>query len=596
MVDLLAAAAKPAGGAALDQVAIATGAAGFVTVVLMWLGLGHRTGRVDVLRRVGAYSERVSGLPSWAAIPAGIIIVSLITALFGMLWDISLHIAQGRDQGPLANTAHYFILAGLFGVFSSGFLSMCIPLEKPSRVAVRLADGWYAPLGGCLIAACGTFALIGFPLDDVWHRLFGQDVTLWGPTHLMLIGGAAMTLIGLAVLFVEARGAAGPRRAHTWVTWVQRISLPGAFLLGLSTFQAEFDFGVPQFRMVFAPMLIMLAAGVSLVAARMWLGAGAAVGAAVFWLAMRGLMSLLVGPGLGEPLPHFPLYVVEALLVEGIALVVKRPLPFALWCGLAIGTVGLAAEWGWSHVWMVLPWPSALFPLGAVLGLAMAVAASLVGAWLGGRLSADRAPALRVGALTGALAIFALVGYGLLSTGSQGVRGTVTLNAAHEATVRVEPTDGADEALWLTATAWQGGGLVVDRLERVAPGVYRSHDPLPLDGDWKTMIRLHSGNALTALPVYLPADPAIPVQGVPARASVTRDFGSERPLLQRERKTDVPGWLWAAAYLVVLVIALLFLVSLVWGIHRVSSAAASADGTRFSRPLGKSEPVPSTGA
>src|SRR5688572_33044986 len=113
-------AAKPAGGAALDQVAIASGAALVVTVVLLWLGLGHRSGRVPVLARVGRFSRRVSGLPDWAALPAGMIVVSLITALFGMLWDISLHIAQGRDEGPLANVAHYFILAGLFGVFASG--------------------------------------------------------------------------------------------------------------------------------------------------------------------------------------------------------------------------------------------------------------------------------------------------------------------------------------------------------------------------------------------------------------------------------------------------------------------------------------------
>ena len=26
------------------------------------------------------------------------------------------------------------------------------------------------------------------PEDGVSHRLFGQDVTLWGPTHLILIG------------------------------------------------------------------------------------------------------------------------------------------------------------------------------------------------------------------------------------------------------------------------------------------------------------------------------------------------------------------------------------------------------------------------
>ena len=192
MVTMLA--AKPAGGAALDQVAIATGAAGFVTVVLLWLGMGHRTGRVALLGRLGRHSERVSGLPSWAAIPAGMIVIALNTALFGMMWDISLHIAQGRDEGPLANPAHYFILAGLFGIFASGFLSMALPKDKPSESAVRISDDWYAPLGGVLITAAGAFALIGFPLDDVWHRLFGQDVTLWGPTHLMLIGGAAMTI------------------------------------------------------------------------------------------------------------------------------------------------------------------------------------------------------------------------------------------------------------------------------------------------------------------------------------------------------------------------------------------------------------------
>ena len=35
-----------------------------------------------------------------------------------MYWDISLHIDAGRDAGPLANPAHYLILAGLFGIFS----------------------------------------------------------------------------------------------------------------------------------------------------------------------------------------------------------------------------------------------------------------------------------------------------------------------------------------------------------------------------------------------------------------------------------------------------------------------------------------------
>lgn len=564
MFELLAQ-AKPAGGAALDQVAIATVAAGVVTAVTLWLGMGHRSGKVALLGRIGRYAERVSGLPAWAAVPSGLIVVSLITALFGMLWDISLHIAQGRDEGPLANIAHYFILAGLFGVLVSGFLSMCLPLEKPSRVAVKLAPGWHAPLGGVLIAAAGTFALIGFPLDDVWHRLFGQDVTLWGPTHLMLIGGAAMTLVGLAVLFVEARGA-GRGSELGYVTFLRRVSLPGAFLLGLSTFQAEFDFGVPQFRMVFQPMLIGLAAGVSLVAARIWLGRGAALGAALFFLAVRGLMALLVGPVLGEPTPHFPLFLVSALLVELVALKVRRPLPFALASGAAIGTVGLASEWAWTHVFMPLPWPAALLPEGALAGFATALAAACVGGWLGARLAADRTPSLRGGAVAGAAVLFALTVYGLLSDGASGARGTVTV-AGDGLTVR---TDLPQDPNWLTATSWQGGGLVVDRLERVGPGEYRTTQPIPMDGDWKTMIRLHYGRTLSALPVYLPADPAIPVEAIPVRADFTRAFGPEQQLLQRERKTGVAGWLWATGYAVVLAIALAFLVALAWGVHRVS--------------------------
>ena len=48
-----------------------------------------------------------------------------------MYWDISLHIGVGRDEGPLANPAHYFILIGLFGIFAAGFFAMVLPKEKP---------------------------------------------------------------------------------------------------------------------------------------------------------------------------------------------------------------------------------------------------------------------------------------------------------------------------------------------------------------------------------------------------------------------------------------------------------------------------------
>ena len=302
-LNALLAAAEPAGGAALDQVAIATGAALVLSAAIAWLGMGHRSGKVPYLGRAADFTERVSGLPGWAALPSALSAASLLVALLGMYWDISLHIDAGRDAGPLANPAHYLILAGLFGVFTAGYLAICLPKERPGPAAVRIAGDWYAPVGGILIAACGAFALVGFPLDDVWHRLFGQDVTLWGPTHLMLIGGAGMTLIGQAVLLVEgmrardSRAPAGepPPAEPALIVRLRRVGLMGGLLIGLSTFQAEFDFGVPQFRLVLEPVLLAVAASVALVCARIWIGRGGALAAAAFFIAIRGAISLIVG-------------------------------------------------------------------------------------------------------------------------------------------------------------------------------------------------------------------------------------------------------------------------------------------------------------
>lgn len=573
--------APPAGGAALDQVILATGAALLLTAVLLWLGLGHRSGRVPWLGRLAAFSERVSGLPGWTALPAGIATGALLMAFLGFLWDVSIHIDKGRDEGPLANPSHYLILGGLFGVFTAGFVACVLPLERPSRSAIRIAGNWYAPLGGLVMVACGMFALVGFPLDDVWHRIFGQDVTLWGPTHLMLIGGAAMTLIGIAILLVEA-GRAKPvngRGAMGWVMWVRRVFLSGGLLIGLMVFPVEFDFGVPQFRMVFGPMLVMLAAGVGLVAARLWLGKGAAIGAMAFFLLVRGAVSVIVGPVLGETTPHFALFIVEALLVEAVFLALPRarPLTIALTCGVAIGTIGLASEWAWSNVWMPIPWTAELFPEGAVIGLLAAVGGALIGAWVGERLASDTMPRLRttrLGAVAGALVIAAIVGYSVQKPALEGVSGEVTLAEAGPGevvpTVTFSPPDAAEGAEFLNITAWQGGGLVVEPLEGTGePGVFETAEPVPVGEDWKTMLRISRGDTLSSMPIYLPNDPAIPAEGVPASASFERPFVADHEVLQREQK-DAAGWLTAFAYLVVAFIALSLLVLVAWALHRLA--------------------------
>ena len=597
--------AKPAGGAAVGEVIGATAGALVATTVLFTLIYRHRTGKSDILQRLSDLAERVSGMPGWASLPSVVGTGSLLVALLGMYWDIALHINVGRDEGPLANPAHYLILIGLFGIFAAGCIAVGLPKgEKPTPSAVRIADGWYAPVGAILIALAGGYALIGFPLDDVWHRIFGQDVTLWGPTHLMLIGGAGMTLVGQAILLREGRPVKKPRGPVKYVTQFRQISAMGGLLIGLSTFQAEFDFGVPQFHMAFHPILIAIAASIALVAARIWIGAGAAFGAVVFFLVVRGIVSLIVGPVFGETTPALPLYLGSAALVElaGLLMTRERPLTFGAAAGALVGAVGFWTEWAWSYLVMQLPWNDAFLPealiASAVAGVAGGLIGGLMGAGLRGKLPQVRTARLVFGA--GLLAIVAVMATFLVTSEPDGYRATVTLtdtqpppNREVKAQVQIDPPSATDNANWVQMTSWQGGGRVIDRLEQTGPGTYESTKAVPVHGDWKTMLRVHEGNSLLGIPVYMPADPAIPAPEVKAEPHFTRTFVDETKILQRELKDDVPGWTWAAASLVVLAISLSFILALAWGLGRAAGGAGGE--TRPPRGTARSLSVPTPG-
>jgi hypothetical protein len=565
---LLGASTPPAGGAATSDVIYATAGAVVVTILLMGPILLYKQGRFPFIGKLAGTAAKVTGLPGWAALPGTFLAITLLIAVFGMYWDISLHIDQGRDPGPLANPAHYFILAGLFGVLLAGVLGLALS-DKPTRTSFQIAPGWYAPIGALMIAICGASSLAAFPLDDIWHRIFGQDVTLWGPTHLMLIGGASLSVLGAWALHAEGdeeRKAAG-RELPRW-TRFREVVLAGAFLVGLSTFQAEFDFGVPQFALALQPTLIMLAAGIGLVTARIRIGPGGALAAWAGFVAIRGTLTLLVGPLFGEITPHFPPYLVEALVVEGVAFAylrgesaAERPVTFGALAGVGIGTIGLAAEWGWSHVWVVNPWPASLFPEGAVVALIAAIAGGLIGGFVGRALTPaverrERVPRAAL-AVAGVSAVCALAFMIPVNSGPD-VRATFDLNVQNTpdgreatGTFRLDPPDAANGAYWFNVTSWQGkdGPAHIDTPEEIGPGLYRITDPIHVDGTWKTTLRLHKGRQLAGLPIFLPADPAIPVSEVPVQPQMTRSFVLDHKNLQREQKPDVPGWLTLVAYL-----------------------------------------------
>ncbi|OBB81319.1 hypothetical protein A5760_17100 [Mycobacterium colombiense] len=594
--ELVIVAEAPARGAGLNQVIGLSIAAAVITLLLLWVGHAHRTHRIHWLTRVADKVGDKFHRPGWVALPVLVFTTSIICALFGFIWDVSWHIGNGRDPGPLANPAHYFIIIGLFGIFLGGMTAVVLPFDRPGPAAVRITQNWHAPVGGVLMAGCGLYAMIGFPLDDIWHRIFGQDVTLWGPTHLMMIGGACFSLFAALMLEREGEAEEGEEVYHgAFITFLRYLSFGGLFI-GLSVYQIEYDFGVEQFRLVLQPMMIAAAAALAAVAARITMGRGAALIAAIFAIALRGGVALLVGPILGAPINWFPLYLGPALAVELIALtpLFKRPIVFGAVAGLGVGTFGLWLESLWISAVYHYPWPISMWGEALAMAVPVAVLMGMCGALLGLVLTGQRLPSRAAGIsviVATVLVIGGAVANGLHIVVPRQNNATIMLTDVPSAPgkrmvsadVQLQPADMVSaHPDWVTILSWQGRmendrGLQIDRLEKVGPGHYRSTRPLPVWGSWKTLLRVQDGYTMTAVPIYEPADDAIPAPEVPALSAMNRPFVQEITILQRERDQNAPVWLFTAGSFVVLFLTLMVIAGLTWGAGRLGYAVTEPE-------------------
>jgi hypothetical protein len=257
----------------------------------------------------------------------------------------------------------------------------------------------------------------------------------------------------------------------------------------------------------------------------------------------------------------------------------RRPITLGAVAGLLIGTVGFFAEYAWSHVWMVNPWPSSLIgealPLAIVTGVGAGILGGAVGRAVTPEAASERMPRWVVPA--GGIAVLAVIVWCVPQpVPSNPPKATVTLTDVKGApqreanvAVKLQPSDAARGARWLNVTAWQGGGKIVNHLQKTGPGTYRSTQALPLYGSWKSTLRLQTGMEVLGLPIFMPADTAIPVKGIPAPAQFTRSFGQDKKLLQREQKKGVSPVLTTIAYLAVLLIALTVAVLLILGLRKI---------------------------
>ncbi|MEX2292705.1 MAG: hypothetical protein WD691_02870 [Acidimicrobiales bacterium] len=516
--------------------------AAFAVVVLGLIVRGRTNpswGGLRVLSRAPDSLTRLTGVPGWAAVAIGTSLFGLLVAGQGFYSDVAWHIALGRDD-ELFTAPHASILLGLVLILAGAVLGTLTATLDQVPDTLRLG-GLRVPRSLLPLWALSLGAVSGFPIDELWHQAYGVDVTMWSPTHMLMILGATFT--GLAVWLVLADSGVAPttsrwgRGLHVLCAWLT--------LQGLVAPLGEFSFGVPQFRLLFAPVLVCLAGGLALTAMRVVLGPG-------WTLGIASVSFLLMGGG-GDSGPvetrHVGTFIASAAAVELIALLIgiDRRLRFAVASGVAVGTVGLAGEWWWNQD-AFQPWTSSLLPEVVVLGIVVSVAAAVVGARYVEAIAPrdDQSEAVSGRLVAAAAAVCVVTILALLPRGTGEVTADIRYESAGAGRVLVEatlnPPDAADGAHWFQISAWQGGGLDLADMEPTGRlGTYRSEGSVPVDGHWKTLLRLHRDGEMMALPLFLPADPTIGATEI-TPTDRTLAFAGERRYLLRETH-DGNAWL-----------------------------------------------------
>ena len=544
---------------------------GYAVVVTLLVAFGRSPDAGPSLRRlllrIPDSLERATGVAGWAAATVGTALFGVVVAGVGFYDDVAWHIALGRDK-ELFTAPHTGIVVGLGLIpFAAGVGILFASLQR-ARVGFRV--GPLRVPWSCLgVGVLGVTALSGFPLDDLWHARYGVDVTMWSATHLIMITGAALTPLAAWTALGEAQARPGARRATTAV----HVAAAVMTVQGLTALQGEFMFGVPQFQLLYLPVLLGVAAGFALVASRLVLGRGGALLVAVVNVVVTFVIFQDRGP---LDVRTTGLYLASAVAVEGAALAVgtARRTRFAVVSGLGIGTIGLAGEWV-LNTGAFQPWTGDLLPEAVLLTVVGAVGAAVLAAAYARGLVPGA-----VGVSGGALAAGAVALLVALAVPFPRQVGNVTADLRFvehgdraDVEVVLDPPGAADDARWFQILTWQGGLHEVFDLRPAGTGRWVAADALPLGGAGKSMLRLHRGDEMMAIPLRFPADPEIgepAIEPVPRRAAFERE---QRYLLREQHPGDQ-----AFAYLVYALdglILLSWIAAVVVAVRRPQTAAAA---------------------
>lgn len=164
-------------------------------------------------------------------------LLGAIIFLEGTSWDIQWHSYIGRDRTLIP--PHELMLTG---VALSGIAGLLIILIESwwtrrdrlvAQHSLAFAGIFAGPLGAYVVGYAALLAAVAFPLDAYWHTLYGIDVAIWAPFHIMFV--SSMGIVALGATYVLASAA----RLAVGRTGIKRAATLGV-MLGLATFLGTF--------------------------------------------------------------------------------------------------------------------------------------------------------------------------------------------------------------------------------------------------------------------------------------------------------------------------------------------------------------------
>ena len=237
-------------------------------------------------------------------------LLGAIIFLEGTSWDIQWHSYIGRDRTLIP--PHLMMLSGVALSGISGLLTVLIESfwvrrnQTIAQYSSGFAEIFSGPLGAYLVGFTALTAAVAFPLDAYWHALYGIDVAIWAPFHVMFVASMGLVALGAAYMLSSAahlaarRGTAsmGTRRAATLGVVLALATVLSLFTLLLFDALERKNFihlGLMQISVF--PLLSGLLVAFTLVAAAYaipwrW----AATGVSVCYLLLAGIMAAFVQP------------------------------------------------------------------------------------------------------------------------------------------------------------------------------------------------------------------------------------------------------------------------------------------------------------